>query len=320
MSRPHLIALLISYLLTHTSVVLAGEPAAALNSKSNKVITAIAIPNTQTQQAAAATGSDPSYRGWDYLVRMLKADGIPQKEIDRVYKSKRMPRFGLITFKLKPKESRDIYQGFFNKKTMMIARKFLGRYRSAFTYAEDRFKVDRHIIAAIIYVETKCGQFTGREMVLNRLSRVAAIAEPENLKKNYKALSKEDPSVTFDAVQKRGAYLKETFYPEVPALFEIARRNKIDIFGIRGSRAGAFGLPQFLPTTYIKFGVDANGDGRVSLYNQADAIASTANFLSSYGWKDSSSPEAKAKVLWNYNHSDAYVSTVLKVGRLLASK
>ena len=89
---------------------------------------------------------------------------------------------------------------------------------------------------------------------------------------------------------------------------------------IKGSYGGAFGIPQFLPTSYLKYGVDGNRDGTVSLYDMRDAIHSTAYFLSRHGWKADLTDEAQAEVIWHYNHSDAYVQAVLHLKRAIDQK
>jgi membrane-bound lytic murein transglycosylase B len=101
------------------------------------------------------------------------------------------------------------------------------------------------------------------------------------------------------------------FYPEVLATFRLAERLGIDPLGIRGSPSGAFGLPQFLPTSYLRFAVDGNGDGLVSLYDPADAIASAANYLVSHGWRPALTRQQQRQVIWAYNHSAAYIDAVL---------
>lgn len=53
----------------------------------------------------------------------------------------------------------------------------------------------------------------------------------------------------------------------------------------KGAKHGELGHTQFLPGNALTYGVDGNGDGRVDLYNQTDALASTANFLRQKGWK-----------------------------------
>jgi len=71
--------------------------------------------------------------------------------------------------------------------------------------------------------------------------------------------------------------------------------------------------PQFLPRSYLWYGVDGDQDGRVSLYDPADAIPSCAHYLEQYGWKSGLSRTEQRNVIWGYNHSDAYIDTVLWV-------
>src|SRR6185369_13282950 len=105
--------------------------------------------------------------------------------------------------------------------------------------------------------------------------------------------------------------LEGVFYPEVLAMFGLADRTGVDPLDVRGSGSGAFGLPQFLPSSYLRFGVDGDADGRVSLYDPADAIASAANYLAHHGWRPGISRAEQRQVIWTYNHSDPYIDTVL---------
>src|SRR5262249_42527542 len=67
---------------------------------------------------------------------------------------------------------------------------------------------------------------------------------------------------------------------------EIAARHDIPVDDLLGSWAGALGATQFMPTVYLKYAVDGDGDGRADLrHSAADALASAANYLSESGWK-----------------------------------
>jgi len=151
--------------------------------------------------------------------------------------------------------------------------------------------------------------------VLYRLARLAMANEPANVNHNINRHSRgatgRGRQEIVARTRERGKYLEGTFYPEVHAAFTIAKRLRIDPLEIRGSGAGAFGLPQFLPTNYLKFGVDADGNGRVSLFDPDDAISSCANYLKGHGWRPGLSRRDKRKVIWNYNHSEPYVDAVL---------
>jgi membrane-bound lytic murein transglycosylase B len=74
---------------------------------------------------------------------------------------------------------------------------------------------------------------------------------------------------------------------------------------MRGAWAGEIGQTQFMPSSYLKYAVDANGDGRADLiHDTADVMASTANFLYSSGWQrgagwDEGEPNFAALLEWN---------------------
>lgn len=255
-----------------------------------------------------------SLNGWDYLVNNLIATNkVNPHEVRRVFSHKRMPKFDLVTFRLKPRESYDIYSAFYSKPNILMAQDFIKEYHHILAAAGKRFDIEPSAMVGILLVETKFGSYTGESMVLNRLARVSNVIEPNNLQKNYELMRKNDPNVTFAEVKARAQYLQDTFLPELVALFAIAQQNKLNIFNIKGSIAGAFGLPQFLPQSYLKFGVDGNKNGRISLFEMPDAIYSVANYLSKNGWTRNASSEAKRKAIWAYNHSDPYIDTVWKI-------
>ena len=70
----------------------------------------------------------------------------------------------------------------------------------------------------------------------------------------------------------------------------------------------------------MHFAVDGNGDEVVSLYTPADAIWSTANYLAQSGWHNELPENKQREVIWKYNRSQAYISTVLDIARILRSR
>ena len=81
---------------------------------------------------------------------------------------------------------------------------------------------------------------------------------------------------------------------ELKSLAKIYKKGQMDILNIRGSWAGAFGLTQFLPSSYLRCAVDGNGDKKIDLYNVDDAIYSVANYLSLAGWSNNPKDQRKA--------------------------
>lgn len=124
--------------------------------------------------------------------------------------------------------------------------------------ASDTYGVPPEILVAIIGVETRYGQNTGRYRALDTLSTLAFGYPP------------------------RGAF----FRGELEALLLLGREQGFPLGEVRGSYAGALGKPQFIPSSYRRFAVDFDGDGRKDLLtNDADAIGSVANYLSEHGWR-----------------------------------
>ena len=282
---------------------------------------ACAKPKTkkQTTKIAAQTKypllGDPKskYRGWDYLVGRLKREGIRESDLAAIYQDPRMPRFTFIPFKLKPRESSSIYSTFDKRKFHELGASFIQRHGQEFDRLEQKYKVPREVVTSILVIETQIGQHTGDQLVVHRLSRLASVLDPHNLKENLRRHRLEDASVTMQDLQERGRYLEDTFLQEVPALIEISKRNQVNVFHIKGSTAGAFGIPQFLPSAFLKYGVDGDGDGHVSLFNEIDALWSAGNYLSTCGYRPELSYEERRKVIWQYNKSDAYIDAVFQM-------
>lgn len=261
-----------------------------------------------------------SFRGWDYLVAKLRKDGISELELRAVYLNRQMPPFSTAYFKLVPKESHAMYSSYKKESLVKRARDFIENHKSIFDEAEKKYKVNRHVIASIMLIESRYGSNTGDHLIINRLSRVGSIAKPDNILANYKKLKKENPRVTLKQVEERAHYLESRFYPEVLALFEMSRKQNINLLTLKGSSAGAFGIPQFLPSTYLKHGVDANNDGHISLFDIEDAVHSTSKYLASEGWQDNAPKKQKEAVIWEYNHSGPYIDTVLSIADRLAER
>ena len=131
--------------------------------------------------------------------------------------------------------------------------------------AARQFGVPADVIVGVIGVETIYGRNVGNFRVIDALA-----------------------TLTFDfprahpKAQTRQAY----FQGELTQFLVSASRMRTDPFSPVGSYAGAMGLPQFMPTSWAKFAVDYDGDGRIDLRNSpADAIGSVANYLRAFGWQ-----------------------------------
>jgi lytic murein transglycosylase len=135
-------------------------------------------------------------------------------------------------------------------------RAILAKYQSTFAAVEKTYGVDRHIIAAIWGVESNYGTAIGERPVVRSTATLACIG-------------------------RRQDFFREEFLSAI----EILARGDIRADRLKGSWAGAFGPTQFMPTSFKRYAVDFDGDGRRDVVDSIpDMIASTANNLKVDGW------------------------------------
>jgi len=130
--------------------------------------------------------------------------------------------------------------------------------------ASQRYGVAPEYIIGIIGVETNFGGYTGKHSVLDALTSIAL----------------EFP--------KRSKF----FTSELENYLLMLRDEQIHPQAIKGSYAGAFGLSQFMPSSFREYAVDLDGDGHINLFSTADAIGSIANYFIGRGKWNSQIPVA----------------------------
>jgi len=274
----------------------------------------LTVTRVATAHAEGAAPIRANYRGWDYLVEKLVADGVDRRQVQRTFTDPRLEPFTGLEFGLHPREPSSLYRGFTRPASIALARRCKAAHEETLRSAEREHGVPASVVAAIIHIESGCGRNTGSDIVLYRLARLAMANEPANLRANIERhmLGSSEPDIE-QQTRQRAQYLEDTFYPEVLATFQIADRMDMDPLSLRGSGSGAFGMPQFLPRSYLSYGVDGDGNGRISLYDPEDAIPSCANYLAVHGWRPGLSRAERRRVIWHYNRSDAYIDAVLEL-------
>jgi len=116
----------------------------------------------------------------------------------------------------------------------------------------------------------------------------------------------------------------ELFQRELIAALKIIQRGDLPLQDLKGAFAGEIGQTQFLPSSYIKYGVDFDGNGHVDLrHSVPDVLASTANLLKVNGWR-AGAPYGEGtenfQVLREWNRSEVYRKTIVYFAGRLADR
>jgi len=230
-----------------------------------------------------------------FIGEVVERHGFVERELKRVFSRVQRvePTLQLILPAERP--SWDDYRAqFVNETRITRGLEFWKANRRALKRAEQRYGVPAQYLVAIIGVETNYGRNMGRYRVIDALSTLAFDYPP------------------------RASFFRR----ELEQYLLLAREEGLDVFSLRGSYAGAIGIPQFMPTSLRRYAVDFNGDGRIDLTRSAaDAVGSVANFLKEHGWQPGEavlfrakpSPEALARYV------DGSVEPRTRIAELLAS-
>jgi membrane-bound lytic murein transglycosylase B len=156
----------------------------------------------------------------------------------------------------------DYFDNRVNEQSIATGREMARKYKSTLDRIEARFGVDRHILLAIWSMESNYGEILKNDKVMRNVVR---------------SLS------TLAYGDKRRAKFART---QLLAALKILQRGDIDESHLTGSWAGAMGHTQFIPTSFIAYGVDFDGNGRRDIWNSVpDALATAANLLAKNGWQ-----------------------------------
>ncbi len=143
------------------------------------------------------------------------------------------------------------------KKRIKKGQRLLKKYQPLFDKLEEDYGVQREIIVAIWAMESDFGRNYGNKNILRSLATLA-----------YHG--------------KRAEFAKE----ELLAALSMIQAQNLSPKKLIGSWAGAMGQPQFMPSSYLRFGVDYNADNKIDLWKSLpDIFASIANFLAESGWR-----------------------------------
>jgi membrane-bound lytic murein transglycosylase B len=257
-----------------------------------KEITSIEIKKDTTGKRAGGKTESIEKRKATLRASFLRA-GICQDDIDAIFSDDRIEIYYNIypppelnegeTKKKKKLSYFDEEFGLHKPESIESGKTIIAANKELFEKIESLYGVPANYIVSIIRIETAFKEHLGKYGVFNAL-------------------------YTMSLLSKRAKRVQMA-NRELVVWVKLCKQNGMDPFSMKGSWAGAFGIPQFMPSSYVIFAVDDDGDGKIDLHDYPDTFASIANYLHRVGWKTGNEKKMR-RAVYSYNHEKAYVNAV----------
>ena len=212
----------------------------------------------------------------DQVRKTATEQGVSKSTIDKAF-FELTPRPSAIASDKAQAEFNQNFWHYVNKRVNKVrlnnGKDTLKNNASLLSKTSEKYGVPAYVIVAFLGLESNYGNYMGSESLIRSLATLA-----------------------YD--KRRSKF----FTRELIAVLKLMDK-KIIPFDATGSWAGAMGAVQFMPTNVIAYGVDANNDGKVDLWNEkADIYASAANFLNKLGWKKGEKWGREALIPKNFDY------------------
>lgn len=221
-----------------------------------------AILTSAAALALPAQGGYEDHPDAGKLIAELEADGFEPDYVRSVL-AKAERKQSILDAISRPAEKRldwgEYRAIFIEPKRIAQGVEFWKEHRTTLERAQQTYGVPPEIILAIMGVETRFGRITGNYRVLDALATLG-----------------------FDFPRRA-----EFFRGQLADYFRLVRAEGVDPESLKGSYAGAMGYGQFIPSSFLAYAVDFDGDGHKDIWdNPTDAIGSIANYFAKHNWRE----------------------------------
>lgn len=227
-----------------------------------QLVACLSVFSMTPVQAAQENSDKPSFEQYiEQIKQEALSKGFSQQLLDTSFAKVKYHKRAVVADRNQPEkvETLDTYlPKRVPKWKVNRARKLYKQHRQLLTEVGEKYGVQPRFIVALWGLETNFGKIMGNYNVVSALSTLA-----------YEG--------------RREAFFKKQLF----AALTILDQGHIQIDKMKGSWAGAMGQNQFMPTSFLSYAVDGDGDGKKDIWgNHADVFASMANYLKSEGWND----------------------------------
>ncbi len=284
MNRIILVATLTLSVVACSNAGSAPQTGAAVTTQAASAV-APAKPQANSAQGKTAINhqtTEKSAKGFQLYVKGLRqeaeAAGYPKALLDQVFPTLKFQQSVVKADKGQPEfvETLDTYlPKRVNAQRIKIAREAYQKYRSELAPVSEQYGVPARFIVALWGLESSFGRFKGNYSVPSALATMA-----------YEG--------------RREAMFRREFF----LALDILRDGHVEFADMKGSWAGAMGHTQFMPSAFMKYAQDGDGDGHKDIWtNRRDAFASIASYLKAEGWQNGQSWGRQVRLPQNFDYS-----------------
>lgn len=210
-----------------------------------------------------------------FVEEVAERHGFDRRELTRLFAQVELKQ-DIVSAIERPREAlpwHEYRKGFLTELHIKRGLAYWREHEKALERAQQEYGVPPEVVLGILGVETHYGRNNGRHRVLDALTTLWLLHPPR----------------------------RDFFRRELEEFLVLAREARFDPLKLRGSYAGALGIAQFIPSSYRRYAVDFDGDGRRDLLGSpSDAIGSIANFLRVHGWRPQEPVSEPARIEGTY--------------------
>lgn len=261
---------------------------------------------------------------WNYIEKRLQKKGLHKNYISALkssYDDKDLETVIKLNVLLFLKTS-DYHGVQVSNSAKLDIQPFLNKHKTTLNTAEKKWGVSQNVIVSLLWMETRHGKNYGnfhvpsvflnliqseRKDVINFLQTKATDFSSKVTKKQRLEIVKRTRKKADWAIQ------------ELVAMQTLFKKDPDKIKSLKGSFSGAFGMSQFLPSSYKNWAKTQRGNVAPDLFRADDAIHSVGFYLKDHGWKQKNK-KSHVKTLMKYNNSRDYAEAILKIAKMLPTK
>lgn len=275
----------------------------------------VVLSPLQTQ--AAGNHSPAPEPDWTYVEKKLNAAKMPKAFINdmrRIYNPKDFLKVLEMNILLYLRNT-DYHQPQVSTDAVTDIKKFLDKNKGPFADAEKKYSVSAPTISALLWLESRHGANKGSFHVASVFLHLVQADRPTV--QRYLKASLPKYTTNYDKgmqakITKRSKAKADWAMAEIKAMAGIDKKDRNVLKNLKGSFSGAFGMSQFLPSSYLTYAKPYKKGHSPDLSKSDDAIVSVANYLKLNGWRNAQARSHK-RALMRYNNSEDYAKAILSL-------